>query len=93
MNQAQTATQRGDGKSTQIGLNPAIRNLYNRLCRQLQLPSVAIFIFDGPDRPSVKRGDTVNKSKVHYLTKYFQKLIEAFGFHWYTVGSFQFPFC
>ncbi|KAF8955909.1 PIN domain-like protein [Flammula alnicola] len=84
MNQAQTATQHGNGKGTQIGLNPAIRNLYNRLCRQLELPSVPIFIFDGLDRPSVKRGNTVKKSKSHHLTKHFQQLLEAFGFHWYT---------
>ena len=66
--------------------NPVLRLLFFRLCRLLALPVIPIFVFDGNDRPSVKRGVKV-KGKAHWLTGQFQRFIEAFGFYWYTVPS------
>ncbi|KAF8958353.1 hypothetical protein BDZ97DRAFT_1842326, partial [Flammula alnicola] len=58
---------------TRAGENPAVRVLFYRLCHLLTLPIIPIFVFDGPDRPKVKRG--VNK------------FIDTFGFFWYTAAG------
>ncbi|KAF8798246.1 PIN domain-like protein [Phlegmacium glaucopus] len=47
------------------------------------LPIIPIFVFDGNNQPSIKRGVKV-KGKAHWLTERLQHFIEAFGFHWYT---------
>jgi holliday junction resolvase YEN1 len=84
MNEAQAAIICAKGPGTQAGENPVLRLLFFRLCRLSALPVIPIFVFDGNDRPSVKRGVKV-KGKAHWLTERFQCFIEAFGFHWYTV--------
>ena len=85
MNQAHLAVKNSPGKGTRAGENPAIRNLFHRLCRILKLPIFPLFIFDGNNRPQTKRGITVKTTKRHWLTLPFQKFIEAFGFSHYTV--------
>ncbi|KAF8188688.1 PIN domain-like protein [Pholiota molesta] len=86
MNQAQKAVGRGTG--TRAGENSAVRVLFYRLCRLLTLPIIPVFVFDGPDRPSKKRGKRVlsakARRKLHWLSTPFQKFIDAFGFTWYT---------
>ena len=42
----------------QGGFNPALRLLYYRLLRLLSLSIQAVFVFDGPKRPLLKRGVT-----------------------------------
>jgi Holliday junction resolvase YEN1 len=88
MNEAQTAIKVRLGLGTQAGENPALRVLFYRLCRLLTLPIVPIFVFDGPDRPKVKRGINVKTSKPHWLSTPLKKFIEAFGFYWYTVSYY-----
>ena len=90
MNEAQTAISCTKGPGTQAGENPVLRVLFFRLCRLLALAVIPIFVFDGNERPSIKRGVKVKK-KAHWLTERFQSFIEAFGFHWYTVPFFYFP--
>ncbi|KAF9471604.1 PIN domain-like protein [Pholiota conissans] len=85
MNQAQLAIRKGKG--TRGGENPAVRILFNRLCRLLTLPIIPIFVFDGPARPSKKQGVNVNHAKPHWLTPSFQKFVEAFGFFHHTAPS------
>lgn len=85
MNQAQTIMCSRNGPGTQAGENPVLRVLFFRLCRLLALSVVPIFVFDGNSRPSTKRGTRVVKSP-HWISTYFQDLIGAFGFHWYTVS-------
>jgi Holliday junction resolvase YEN1 len=85
MNEAQTAISCAKGPGTQAGENPVLRLLFFRLCRLSALPVIPIFVFDGNNRPSVKRGVKV-KGKAHWLTERFQHFIEAFGFYWYTVS-------
>jgi Holliday junction resolvase YEN1 len=85
MNEAQTAISCAKGPGTQAGENPVLRLFFFRLCRLSALPVIPIFVFDGNNRPSVKRGVKV-KGKAHWLTERFQHFIEAFGFYWYTVS-------
>ncbi|KAI6167227.1 PIN domain-like protein [Pisolithus thermaeus] len=45
----------------------------------------AYFIFDGPDRPQLKRGkDIVCSSGLRLLAQRFQELLTAFGFNWHV---------
>ena len=85
MNEAQTAINVKPGRGTRAGENPAIRILFYRLCRLLTLPIIPIFVFDGPDRPKVKRGVNV-KTKSHWLSSPFKNFIEVFGYFWYMVS-------
>jgi hypothetical protein len=52
----------------------------------LRAPVQVIFVFDGPERASMKRGHKVC-TKPHVLTADLQWLLECFGFSWYTVSS------
>ena len=91
MNEAQTAiTNVKPGRGTRAGENPAVRVLFYRLCWLLTLPVIPVFVFDGPDRPKVKRGVNVKTGKPHWLSPPFKKFIEVFGFFWYMVS---FTFC
>jgi len=49
-------------------------------CEKLaQMPLTAHFVFDGPQRPSVKRGTHV-KGTDHWSTGPFKTILDAFGF-------------
>lgn len=74
------------GVHMQAGENPELRTIYFRLARLLKLPVVPIFVFDGPGRPPVKRGKQV-RSKPHWLTDGFKRLVDAFGFHSHDVST------
>jgi Holliday junction resolvase YEN1 len=60
--------------------------LFYKLARLLRAPVQVIFVFDGPERASMKRGHKV-WTKPHVLTADLQWLLECFGFSWYTVSS------
>ncbi|KAJ7616026.1 PIN domain-like protein [Roridomyces roridus] len=64
----------------QMGSNPELRALLYKLLQLIQAGVVAVFVFDGPHRPSVKRGKQV-KTKPHWLVEGFVKMIEMSGFH------------
>ncbi|KAF8816797.1 PIN domain-like protein [Phlegmacium glaucopus] len=83
MNEAQMAIGCAKGPRTQAGENPVLQILFFHLCQLLALPVILIFVFDGNNWPSIKRGVKV-KGKAHWLTGRLQHFIEAFGFHWYT---------
>ena len=85
------ATNVKPGRGTRAGENPAVRVIFYRLCRLLTLPIIPVFVFDGPDRPKVKRGINVTgrTGKSHWLSSLFKKFIEVFGFFWYTVLHFS----
>lgn len=86
MNQAQTAITYGKhGPGTGLGENPALRILFYRLCRLLALPIIPVFVFDGAERPRIKRGTQVQSERPHGLKTGFTALLEAFGFFCYTV--------
>ncbi|RXW15491.1 hypothetical protein EST38_g10363, partial [Candolleomyces aberdarensis] len=41
---------------------------------------ILVFVFDGPDRPQVKRGKRVGKCE-HWMVEDFQRLVRALGFY------------
>lgn len=73
--------------NTARGRNPQARALFFRLAHFLSLPANKTFVFDGLDRPEIKRGTRVFTNG-HRLTAQFKALIEVFGYQWYTVRYF-----
>lgn len=66
------------------GENPELRTIFFRLTRLLKLPFLPLFVFDGPMRPDIKRGKSIDK-KPHWMIQGMQRMLEAFGFEWRTV--------
>ncbi|SPO23822.1 uncharacterized protein UTRI_03648_B [Ustilago trichophora] len=64
------------------GSNPYLRLLFYRLAKLLSLPVLPVFVFDGPSRPTWKRGKQV-KGRQHAIEQPFTQLIEAFGYQWH----------
>ncbi|SPO24380.1 uncharacterized protein UTRI_03648 [Ustilago trichophora] len=64
------------------GSNPYLRLLFYRLAKLLSLPVLPVFVFDGPRRPTWKRGKQV-KGRQHAIEQPFTQLIEAFGYQWH----------
>ena len=63
------------------GTNPALRTLYYRLLRLLSLSIQPLFVFDGPNRPLVKRGRQTGGGNVSSMPNYMAKnLLDLFGF-------------
>ncbi|KDQ54498.1 hypothetical protein JAAARDRAFT_196419 [Jaapia argillacea MUCL 33604] len=65
------------------GENPELRTLFFRCSRLMSMPFLPLFVFDGPKRPSVKRGKRVSGNN-HWLTTGMKNIINAFGFEWRT---------
>ena len=56
---------------------------YSGLCK---LPLLPLFVFDGRERPKVKRGSKMGKAGSHNLTDGMKKLLDAFGVEWRMVS-------
>ncbi|KAG1888233.1 PIN domain-like protein [Suillus subluteus] len=67
----------------QSGENPELRTLMYKLITLANAPIHAHFVFDGEDRPTIKRGKHV-QSAPHWLTQSLQELLQIFGFTWAT---------
>ena len=67
------------------GENPQLRLLYFRCLKLAKLAIVPYFVFDGRNRPPVKRGSKKGKSGSHALTPGFKKILECFGWSWREV--------
>ena len=74
------------GMHYQVGENPELRVLFYRIARFRKLPIHLVFVFDGENRPALKRGINV-RVKAHALTNSFQELIEQYGYSSHTVES------
>lgn len=48
-------------------------------------PFLPLFVFDGPKRPGVKRGKTINRAG-HKLIPGMKQIVESFGFEWRMVS-------
>ncbi|KAL9619095.1 MAG: hypothetical protein Q9160_006271 [Pyrenula sp. 1 TL-2023] len=73
-------------QSGQGGANPAVRTFYFRLLRLLSLPIHPLFIYDGPQKPGVKRnriihGDNHQSSAANKLSR---QLLQLFRFPYLT---------
>ncbi|KAJ6481387.1 PIN domain-like protein, partial [Mycena vulgaris] len=63
--------------------SPELVALFSRCSRLFRLPFIPIFVFDGPERPGMKRGKLIN-GNAHWLEGSFQEMLEGFGFDWIT---------
>ena len=70
------------------GANPELRLLFFRLLRFARLPFIPVFVFDGRQRPKVKRGSKKGKGGSHALTPEFKKLLDTFGLEWRMVSAY-----
>lgn len=61
------------------GTNPALRTLFYRLCRLLQNNILAVFVFDGPNKPKFKRNKRSGNMPTYMLDD-TKRLIRMFGF-------------
>ncbi|KAJ7500181.1 PIN domain-like protein, partial [Mycena galericulata] len=71
------------GTRWQLGKNAELRTLFYKLLPFIGVCACVVFVFDGPERPDLKRGNKVPK-KPHFLAEPFQEMITACGFHFYT---------
>ncbi|KZT19716.1 PIN domain-like protein, partial [Neolentinus lepideus HHB14362 ss-1] len=70
--------------SSKGGENPQLRLLFFRLARLSELPLIPLFVFDGRERPKVKRGSKKGKAGSHALTDGFKRILGHFGYEWRT---------
>ncbi len=70
-----------------FGASPELRVLLLKLLNLASYPLNVVLVFDGPERPSCKRGKKVS-STPHWLTRQTGELATAFGFQVITVSSF-----
>jgi hypothetical protein len=61
---------------------------FYKLCHLLKAPAIVIFVFDGSERPSLKRGTKKNTAKVPWWTEPCRLLIQSFGFISIQVGVY-----
>ncbi|KAJ6530470.1 hypothetical protein DFH09DRAFT_1093516 [Mycena vulgaris] len=80
-----TAVFQSPGLHLQAGENPELCALFYKICELSKYCVTAIFVFDGPGRPDIKRGKQVI-DRPHWLTEHFQAMISAFGFYHYTAS-------
>ncbi|KDR75394.1 hypothetical protein GALMADRAFT_249443 [Galerina marginata CBS 339.88] len=64
------------------GENPEMRGLFFRLIFFAKLPIIPLFVFDGRERPKIKRGSKLGKSGNHPRERGFKHLLDAFGMEW-----------
>lgn len=67
--------------------NPELATLFARCSRLLVLPIMPLFVFDGPNRPKIKRGKTV-RGNSHWLTEGMKEMLDSLAFPWIDVSCF-----
>ena len=67
------------------GENPELRLLFFQVKSLSVLPVLPLFVFDGRERPRVKRGSKMGKAGSHRLTDSMKELLDVFGMEWRTV--------
>ncbi|KAJ7089347.1 PIN domain-like protein [Mycena belliarum] len=65
--------------------SPELVALFARCSRLFRLLYIPIFVFDGPNRPAMKRGKVI-RGNDHWLTGPFQQMLDGFGFAWIMVS-------
>jgi Holliday junction resolvase YEN1 len=67
------------------GRNPELRTLFYRLLKLLALPVHPLFVYDGPQKPSFKRGKTISARSYGSapIIRRSKDLIERFKFPWH----------
>ena len=67
------------------GANPEIRCLLFKLFNLSKLPIIPLFMFDGRNRPKVKRGSRMGKSGSHNLSQKMKEMLDICGMEWRVV--------
>ncbi|TFK72356.1 PIN domain-like protein, partial [Pluteus cervinus] len=75
------AASKGHGPHAQAGENPELKIFFFKLCRFLSIPAIFVFVFDGPERPPIKRNTQILSKQTIWLIPHLKTLIRAFGFH------------
>lgn len=71
-----------------MGKNPFLRTILFKICALLQQPVLPVFVFDGPDKPRNKRGQT-NYGGFGTRDKHsrqFKELLDQCGLEWWNVS-------
>jgi hypothetical protein len=63
-----------------------LEKIFSQFCNLSLAPVTMVFVFDGPGRPSVKRGTRV-LSRPLWLIEHLKKMITHFGFYFYEASS------
>ncbi|KAL9114074.1 MAG: hypothetical protein Q9227_001846 [Pyrenula ochraceoflavens] len=71
-------------QSTVGGANAPVRNFYFRLLRLLALPIQPLFVYDGPNKPTLKRNKVVTGIHSSATTEACKKLLQLFHFPYLT---------
>ncbi|KAF7979888.1 hypothetical protein HWV62_40677 [Athelia sp. TMB] len=71
-----------DFRGQDTGANAPLRTLFFRVAQLAKLPILPLFMFDGRQRPAVKRGSKMGKAGSHGLSPSFKQVLGAFGFEW-----------
>jgi holliday junction resolvase YEN1 len=77
--------------STDAGSNPELRLLAFRCFKLLGDGLIPLFMFDGPERPEIKRGNRKGKKGQHWLNRDFTNLLDCFGIEWRKVSRICIP--
>lgn len=73
---------------TTAGLNAIIRTLFFKILKLLQHPILPLFVFDGPEKPKMKRNQ---KTTGHFGTndkasRDFKRLLDEMGLEYWNVS-------
>ncbi|GAA5908695.1 uncharacterized protein JCM6883_004143 [Sporobolomyces salmoneus] len=70
-----------EGNPINVGLNPGLRTIFFRMSKMLSRGILAVFIFDGPQKPSWKRGRHVGQGSMRGNQE-FKRMVELMGMEW-----------
>lgn len=82
-----SAKKRGEEKD--VGANPTLRTLFWKVAKLMRLPVVLLFVFDGRERPAIKRNSMKGKSGSHERSKDFKTLLTIWGIEWREVSGYH----
>lgn len=71
-------------RHSHFGASPELRIILHQLFVMGSFPMDIVFMFDGPNRPEIKRGKKVSPLP-HWLTEQTHDLVSAFGYVAQTV--------
>jgi hypothetical protein len=85
---ALTVTRYSHAAFSKGGENPELRLLFFRISSLAKLPILPLFVFDGRNRPKVKRGSRMGKHGSHNLNEGMKKILDTFGMEWRMVCTY-----
>lgn len=79
-------------RHSSTGPVPELYTIVSKLLHLARTPLVPVFVFDGPNRPIVKRGKHV-KVREHWLVESFKAFADALGFYTLDVCDSHLSLC